>query len=247
MTIPFWKPPPKEPWSDWRTYSMLVPILFGTLGACIFMALGFSFTEMESVPPNVRTQMVVVAAFSVAIGSTFGSVGSGIEIFRKRYRKETEPWDWVSLCISTLTTIAGFAMGFAALLGATESWSALAHVYGSLVVGTLAGLDSLGDMIELGGLFGSYEERMEQYLEEERAFDEDNGNIVLRAEPVVTELVFDPSWAEATIDDFRALVGQMNGQRATLTMSKLLKVLHDNELRPKSDSTMKRWLKMAKE
>ena len=162
----FYKPEPKEPWSDWRTYSMLIPILSGALGACIFLALGFSFTEMASIPQRARTVLVIAASFAVAFGSTFGSIGSGIEIFRKAYIKQAKPWDWVSLCISTATTIAGFAMGFAALLGATAEWSAVAQVYGSLVVGTLAALDCSGDMIELGGLFGSHEMRVEVWREE---------------------------------------------------------------------------------
>ncbi|NIN95483.1 MAG: hypothetical protein GTO49_11000, partial [Anaerolineae bacterium] len=89
---------------------------------------------------------------------------SGIEIFRKVHKEQAQVWDWISLGISTAATVAGFAMGFAALLGATANWSAVAQVYGSLVVGTLAALDGLGDMIELGGLFGSYEERKEQWL-----------------------------------------------------------------------------------
>ena len=80
----FWRPKPRAPWKDWRMYSMLLPILSGALGACIFMAFGFSFTEMKIIPATIRTPMVVVAAFAVAFGSTFGSIGSGVEIFRKR-------------------------------------------------------------------------------------------------------------------------------------------------------------------
>ena len=29
---PFWKPQPREPWSDWRMHSMLVPVLVSAVG-----------------------------------------------------------------------------------------------------------------------------------------------------------------------------------------------------------------------
>lgn len=229
MTQAFWKPAPREPWRDWRMYSMLLPIVGASFGALIFMALGFSFTEMAVVPDTVRVRMVVVAAFSVSLGSTFGSIGSGIEIFRKRYKREAEPWDWVSLGVSTLTTIAGFAMGFAALLGAKESWSIVAQAYGSLVVGTLAGLDSLGDMIELGGLFGSYEMRMERWLVERREWEADNGPIV------------DPSWPTARVEDWREITAGMNGDKPR-TVQGVVDLLHKRGYLEPSPQTMGRWL-----
>jgi hypothetical protein len=244
----FYKPQPREPWRDWRMYSMLLPILSGAFGACIFMALGFSFTEMEVIPSAVRTRMVVLAAFGVAFGSTFGSIGSGIEIFRKRYKKETEPWDWISLAVSTLTTIAGFAMGFAALLGAAENWSAIAQAYGSLVVGTLAGLDSLGDMIELGGLFGSYEMRTEAWLEDQRAWQQSRGVVTFRAEPETDELVFDPSWPKMGKTEFVDHLNRLNGDRATLADPEVLeKFIHSESRNLPSRSTLKRFREMARE
>jgi hypothetical protein len=227
-------------------YSMLLPVLSGALGACIFMAFGFSFTEMEIVPVKIRTPMVVLAAFAVAFGSTFGSIGSGIEIFRKRYKGETEPWDWISLGVSSITTIAGFGMGFAALLGATEGWSAAANAYGSLVVGTLAGLDSLGDLIELGGLFGSYEIRIETWIQEKRKHELEHGAVEMVVLPEKEELVFDPSWPEANIDEVRQIVASLNGDRATLSASTLLQMLHAKQRRPKSDGTTKRWARLAR-
>ena len=78
----FWKPEPREPWRDWRTYSMLIPIVTGALGACIFFALGLAFAEILSIGAGWRKLMILVASFGVAFGATFGSIGSGIEVFR---------------------------------------------------------------------------------------------------------------------------------------------------------------------
>ena len=242
----FWKPEPKEPWHDWRTYSMLIPILSGTLGACIFMALGFSFTEMDSISAGVRIVLVILASFTVAIGSTFGSVGSGIEVFRKRYTGDIQTWDWISLAVSTLTTVAGFGMGFAALLGATTDWSSAARVWGSLVVGTLAALDSLGDMIECGGLFGSYETRVEQWRAEREEWRRSTGQSVVHIDDKLTEkldqLVDRWAWLTATSDQVNRATAHLNGDRANLTRQELGLILAEHKLNLPSPSTVKRGL-----
>lgn len=230
----FWKPQPREPWSDWRTYSMLVPILFSALGSMIFMALGFSFTEMESIGAGAQTRLVVLAAFTVAFGSTFGSVGSGIEIFSKVHKKQVGTWDWIALCVSGATTVAGFGMGFAALLGATAGWSAVAQIYGCVVVGTLAALDSTCDMIELGGLFGSYEMRMETYLEEKAAWAE-----AQREE----QEALPENWRLADKEDFEAICAQRNGQGPIKDREELEEVLAEHHLLPRSRNTSYAWLR----
>jgi len=182
----FWKPKPREPWRDWRTYSMFVPILSGAAGSCIFFALGLKFSQMDTLAQN--SGLVTFASFAVAFGSTFGSVGSGIEVFRKRYTGEAKNWDWAGLAISTVTTVVGFALGIASLLGATGWWSEYARVYGIVIAGTLAALDSGGDMIELGGLFGSYDQRMERWLEEQEAWAQrERGKAELLANPFVCD------------------------------------------------------------
>ncbi len=233
MTQPFWKPQPREPWHDWRTYSMLVPILSAALGSMIFMALGFSFTEMDSIGAGVQTRLVVLAAFTVAFGSTFGSVGSGIEVFSKVHKKQVQVWDWVALVVSGLTTVAGFGMGFAALLGATAEWSAVAQVYGSLVVGTLAALDSTCDMVELGGLFGSFELRMEKWLDEKRAYNEANG--LVQREPL----------PQAKLREYRAWTAGMNG-RTPRNLDALTELCHERGREPPPESTARRWLKVGR-
>jgi hypothetical protein len=169
----FLKPKPIEPLRDWRTYSLMVPILSSTIGACIFTTLAFSFTELASLPQSFRTALVIIGAFTVGIGSTFGSAASGIEIYRKVYAKTAIVWDWIALSVSTLTTVGGFALGFAALLGAASvtGWARLVQMWGPLVLGALVSLDGLGDIVELGGLFGSYEVRLLRWEDERHQWD----------------------------------------------------------------------------
>ena len=250
----FWKPEPKEPWADWRTYSMLLPILSGATGACLFMALGFAFAEIAGIPAGVRTPLVLAASFTVAFGSSFGSVGSGIEVFRKAYTKQAVGWDWTSLVISILTTVAGFAMGFAALLGATADWSRLAVIYGSLVVGTLAALDSGGDMIELGGLFGSFEQRYENWLTEKQAWLKETGQSLTGETGSLTEQIDTltkqiadlkerQTWPTATAADLKRITANLNGGRANLDRESLDLILAEHHLNLPSDSTIRRGLR----
>ena len=262
----FWKPEPREPWRDWRTYSMLIPILSSALGACLFLALGFSFTEIATIPQRIRTGLVIVASFTVAFGSTFGSVGSGIEIFRKVHTGQVQGWDWVSLGISTATTIAGFGMGFAALLGATAQWSQVAVIYGSLVVGTLAALDSSGDMIELGGLFGSYEDRYEQWLAEREQWRAENGQEVVgdsdylntelehlmqQVGGLVEEISYLQNrfaWPIASKADVDRVLAGLNGRAALVDRQELALILAEEHLNlpaTTGDSTVKRWIREA--
>lgn len=260
MNENFWKPQPREPWKDWRTYSMLIPILSGALGACIFFALGLAFAEVVNIRPEVRKPLVLTASFAVAFGSTFGSIGSGIEVFRKSYKGQATAWDWTSLIISILTTIVGMIMGFAALLGATQTWSQIATIYGCIVVGGFASLDTGGDMIELGGLFGSFEDRFEHWLAEREQWRQENGQgaasagrqVAARVEQVaarVEQVAADAArlsnrwtWPTATKADFERIVSGMNGDRARLDRETLSAILAEHEMNMPADSTVRRWL-----
>lgn len=232
MTQTFWKQEPRAPWDDWRTYSMLVPVISSAIGAALFMALGFAFAEIEGIPAHWRTPQVLAAAYTVAFGAAFGTIGSGIEIFRKVYTGQAKVWDWVSLSISGLTTVGGFVMGFAALMGATSEWSRLTLVYGCIVVGTLAALDSLGDMIELGGLFGSFEQRYEQWQQERADWNSEHG---------IIEQVDRSGWKRADVNDFRRMLAGMNGDRTDLTKENVQHYLDRVQRLEPSRSTIDRW------
>jgi len=251
LTEQFWKPEPRRPWGDWRTYSMLIPIVSGALGACIFFALGLAFAEVAAIRPEVRKPMILVAAFGVAIGSTFGSIGSGIEVFRKSHKGQARVWDWVSLSISIVTTIVGMVIGVATLLGGTTNWSQEAVIWGSAVVCGFAALDASGDMIELGGLFGSYEDRYEAWLAEREAWRRENdvqvGQSDSRLQSRIEALEARWSWSQATLADFKTIVAGMNGSAAGLDREGLIVKLAENHLNPPTDSTIARWLRMVEE
>lgn len=233
MNERFLKPKPIEPLRDWRTYSLIVPILSSTIGACIFTTLAFSFTELATLPQSFRTALVIVGAFTVGIGSTFGSAASGIEIYRKVYARTAIVWDWIALSVSTLTTVGGFALGFAALLGAASvtGWARLVQMWGPLVLGALVSLDGLGDIVELGGLFGSFELRLERWENDRQEWAKAHG-----IEPPVSE-----DAPVVSVADFRQLVSSLNGNRGELTKANL--AAHFAGMRLPAESTIDRWFR----
>jgi len=249
----FWKPEPKAPFKDWRTYSMLLPITSGALGACIFFALGLAFAEIAGIRPEVRKPLILMAAFGVAIGSTFGSIGSGIEVFRKSHKGQATAWDWVSLSISIVTTIAGMIIGVATLLGGTTNWSQEAVIWGSAVVCGLAALDASGDMIELGGLFGSYEDRVEQWREEREEWRVSTGQSLVQPdldlvgkladlESKLDQLEERGTWLTANADQVARYTAHLNGDRANLTRQELGLILAKHQLNVPSPATVRRGL-----
>ena len=229
----FWKQKPKAPLDDWRTYLIGVPVLASALGACLFMALSFSFTELEAIPAHVKIGLVIVAAFATATGSAFGSVGSGIEVYRKAFEGRAIWLDWVSLALSVAATLGGFVMGFAALLGAVSEWSAVARVWGPLAISALVALDAAGDLIELGGLFAAYNLRYEQWEQDKAEWEQAHG---------IVEPIDRSSWPAATKDDARRLATRLNGERADVTAGNLQTYLDTLQVRADvSESTRARW------
>jgi len=245
VTIKFWKDPPIKPLNDWRTYLIGVPVIFSATGAGLFMALSFSFTELDAISQPVKIGLVIVAAFSTAIGSAFGSIGSGIEIYRKAFEKTAIWLDWTSLALSVAATLGGFIMGFAALLGAVSQWSEAARRVGPLILSALVALDAAGDLIELGGLFAAYNVRYAAWDKERATYNDAHNIVPVEPEPDLVRI--DPRWPAADINDVKAL--RLNGERADLDRYGLEQALarqFEKRMPDVSPSTVGRWVKLAK-
>lgn len=290
---PFWQEEPRKPFKDWRTYMIGMPVLSSGWGACLFMFLAFSFTELSAIPPNVRTWIVVIAAFATAFGSAFGSVGSSVEVYSKAFEGRAVFLDWLSLGLSVLAMMGGFVLGFAALLGTGDQWTAFVTLWGPIALSVLVAGDAASDLIQLGGIFGAYKLRYAKWDQERREWNEATGytepvsQSVEVSEPAMTELaaplgptasiattarllgfnvtdemeqqlnaidpavqvaVDDSSWPVASLrnGDLDRILTRLNGDRATLTAEQLADELTADGLRLPSDSTVKRWLKMAR-
>jgi len=165
MKDKFWLPKPKSPGRDIRAWSLGIPCFASALGFCAFAILAYSFTELQTLPPEFRTNLVIVGALSLAVGGEIGTLASVIEIYRKVGLGDQNVWDWIALVLSIAATLAAFILSFAALLGAQASWSRNVKIWGPIGLGICAALDAYAGMLELGLLVGSFDKRVRKWDE----------------------------------------------------------------------------------
>jgi len=239
MTQKFWKPKPVEPWSDWRTHSMLLPILVSAVGFFVTGIFAFAFGDIQVIPETVQSWLVVVGSGLIVFGAELNTPFTTIEVFRKILRHEHNEWDLSALVASLVGTLINLIVVFSTRLPIEAAWRMLARNWGPLISGIAVACDYYGSMIELGFLFGSFDERYEQWRQEEAEWNQEHGIVA----PVDRS-----TWRTATVNDFRVLVTSLNGARATLTADNLQGFFDAMQLRlDASDTTVRRWLKMEAE
>ena len=235
MSDPFWKPRPKEPWSDWRTYSMFVPIGISMVGFFISGIFAFAFSDIGVIPAAAQSWLVIVSSGLIVLGAEANTPGTVIEVFRKLLRGEHNTWDVSALVLSLVGTIVNVLVTFASRTKLAPVWQSVVLNWGPLIAGFAVACDYYGGLLETGFLFGSYELRMERWLEEQRQWNDAHGIQPPR-----------PPREPAKIDDFRRVLGRLNGNRATLNEEQLESELAVDGLGLPSASTVKRWLRMAR-
>lgn len=242
----FWLEEPKM--MGWRGISLLTPALFSALGFCSFAVLGFGFTELSVLPQWFRTGLVLVGAFSLAIGGEIGTLSNTVEIFRKN--GQATKWDWTALSVSVLATLAAFLLAFSALFGARANWSSWLQQYGPIVLGCLAALDSYGGFIEFGLYLNSFDMRYQEWQEAKRNASMSTGRqdaLSERVESLGKEIELLQN-ERADLPWFRSVVSSANG-----TLSRYLEMdgvqavkalCRDNgRLFDLSDKTAQNWRK----
>lgn len=145
-------------------WALLLPCIVQTIGLCCLGIVAFSLTEMSALPAEYRTWLVVVGSFTVAIGSSVGSLPSAIEIFRKRRRGEAEWPDWAALVFSGCASLAETITALSFLGG----FDIVRNLMRVIILGTLTVLDAYFTISELGDWIACYEVRIEKWREEYR-------------------------------------------------------------------------------
>jgi hypothetical protein len=235
-------------------FSMLVPILVSAVGFFVTGVFAFAFSDIAVIPSSTQSWMVIVGSALIVFGAELNTPFTTVEVFRKILRKEANAWDTSALVVSLIGTVVNLLVTFASRLSLDTAWKGLVLNWGPLLSGFAVACDYYGALVELGFLFGSYEMRMESWLEERRRWDdrrrmEDDGRRgagVVRVEGEMRQTELESDWPTARIDDFRKVLGRLNGERATLTADTLENELAHDELQLPSASTVKRWLKLAR-
>jgi hypothetical protein len=168
----FWKPQPKEPWSDWRTYSLIVPLVLSSMAFALFSVFTYALDDITILSSLAQSRLVVIAAFCAALGAEAGTPFTMIEVFRKKRIGEVARWDWIALGASLAATLVVVTIGMAARITHTlaepAQWAIFLTTWGPALVGAVVVLDGYGGMVECGDLFGSFEQRMEAWLMERK-------------------------------------------------------------------------------
>jgi hypothetical protein len=168
--IDFWKPQPKAPWRDWRTYSLIVPLILSAMAFALFSVFTYALDDIIVVPALVQSWLIIAAAFCAALGAEAGTPFTIIEVFRKKRIGEVTRWDWFALGASFAATLVVVTIGMAARITHTlaepAQWAIFLTTWGTVIVGAVVVLDGYGGMVECGDLFGSFEQRMEAWLME---------------------------------------------------------------------------------
>ena len=248
MTQSFWKPRPREPWSDWRMHSMLAPILVSAVGFFVTGIFAFAFSDIDVIPAQAQSWMVIVGSALIIFGAELNTPFTTVEVFRKILRGEANGWDTSALAVSLVGTVVNLLVTFASRLSLETAWKAFVLNWGPLLSGFAVACDYYGAMVELGFLFGSFELRMETWLEERRAYYAEHA----QAEPehagdgaTPAIVATSDAWPVATLDQWRAIARSMNGSRAQCDADAVTAELARRQLAPPSSSTVRRWAKLT--
>ena len=223
----FWLAKPSS--LGWRGVSLLIPACASAVGFFAFAVLGFGFTELSLLPDGFRTGLVLVGAFALAFGGEIGTLSNTVEIFRKRGNITT--WDWLALIVSVLATLAGFLLAFAALLGVKATWATLAQLYGPVILGLLAALDSYGGFVEFGLYLNTFDERMREWQAAYRqaildtvTAERQTAPVKLEPIPVSTTMITDSEAVPvmSTLETARAVKGEQDAREKTARLDAML-------------------------
>lgn len=171
----FWKPEPRKPFKDWRMYAMLIPIIVSATGFFVSGVFAFAFSDIAVIRENAQSWLVIASSGLIIWGAELNTPGTVIEVFRKIIRKKANGWDISSLVVSGIGTTINILVTFASRTKLSPAWRDLVLNWGPLLAGFAVACDYYGGLVELGFLFGMYEVRMEMWLVERRAFDEETG------------------------------------------------------------------------
>ena len=202
--------------NKWRVYSLLIPIIFASVGSAIFSVFTFAFDSVEVLGPALQDWIILIAGVCMAIGAELGTPGTIIEVYRKERLGKTTPWDWVALSMSLFATLIAVAIAFSRRMDLANAWSVFVASWGPIVVVGFVALDTYGAYIELGALY---------------------------AESDKVETENDPPPSPMRWTEFESeVLPRLNGERKRLTVDKV-KTLVSADGRPAPhDKTLERWL-----
>ena len=232
----FWKPRPVPPGEDWIAPLLKASLFVSTLGWIVYGVFALAFDDIAAIPAGVQSVLVIIGSALIVAGAEMNTAPTVVAVARKWGNGKAGKLDLGAFVVSLVGSITAGLIAFSirqVRLG-DSVWRVLALNWGPLVVGIAIAADFYAASVELGLLRSDYEREMEQWLEERRQWNEAHG---IQAEVVLSD---------ASIDDARRIVSQLNGRRATLDLDQLAAELAKAGLRVPSRSTGNRWVSAAR-
>jgi len=240
---PFWKPEPIQPDDGWIAPWLKWSGRVSTVGWIIYGVFALAFDDIAVIPAVAQSWLVILGSALIVTGAEMNTFPMVVAVARKWGAGKGTKLDAVAFAVSLVGSVTAGLIAFSirqTRLGASR-WRMFALDVGPLIVGIAIAADFYAAAVELGLLRSDYEREMEQWLEERRQWNQARGYV----EPV-PPVVIPADARKAKMPDFERVLGRLNGQRSTLNVEQLESELAGDGLRLPSESTVKRWLKVAR-
>jgi hypothetical protein len=236
MSEQFYKPRPIAPEDNPQMRGLRWSLRVSVAGWIVYGAFAYAFADVGVIPMEIQSWMVLLGSVLIVAGAESNTIATTEAALSKIGTDRISAWDFAAVIASLVGGICSplilFATRQPALAGTW--WRQTAINSGPLILGFAGVFDFYGAVTELALGKRDHERSLGEWLEERRQWNEAHG---VRVEVVLSD---------ASIDDARRIVSQLNGQRATLDLGRLETELAKAGLRVPSRSTGNRWAKMAR-
>jgi len=215
---------------------MSVSLWISVAGFIVYGLFAYAFEDIAIIPPTVQSALVLAGSALIVTGAEVNTPPTIVAVARKYGRRKHQRLDLVIGCVSLAGAIAGALLMFALRQPNVQgiAWRQVVRNWGPLVIGVTVVIDYFGCAGELGLLRSDYDQEMREWLEAEQAWNEEHG-----IEPQPDR----DGWRTAGIDDFRALLASMNGNRASLDKAHLQEHFDAMRVIAPTKSTIDRWFR----
>ena len=248
MSRAFFKPEPIAPDKSPIALSLKWSLRISATGWAMYGLFAFAFADLSIIPSWVQKTLVLIGSALIVIGAESNTIPTGVAALSKIGTGRFSAWDGAAFIASVVGSLCSVVITFSTrqVLFAETWWRTVSVTFGPLVLGGATVADFYGALAELALYKRDFELDWAQWWAEKTEWDTQHGAVELVVLPQEEEMVFDPSWEEATIDDARLLTANLNGRRATFTAQELLGMLHAKHKRPVSTHATKRWAREAR-
>ena len=250
MTRAFFKPEPTKPEDSKIAKALRQSLRLAVAGYAITGLFAFAFADVNLIPSWIQQALVLVGSACIVVGSETNTIPTGEAALSKIGTGRFSIFDLLAFLASLGGSLFSILIVFSVrqvALGESP-WREFAIVKGPLFLGCANVLDFYGALLELSLIRRDYSRDWLTWWQEKVAWDTEYG--ITEPDPPAldpSELVFDSTWPEADWPYVRRMTASLNGNRATFDRATLLKMLHERERRPLSDSTVTRHVSRVRE